>query len=199
MLNLEQASVLKCEERGESSVYLVLFCPECGVIDAMKRVSQKKSTPIPDIFDEISVELEHAKSGALKFLKSFEVIKKRRGIARSYENLTHASAIAECVLRNARNMENCEKISALLKNSLDAIDILNAPAAARLKFMYVFARDEGYPIIEDFFSSLNGEEKQNFAFIIKTAIKQLETFDSVAENYIAPLESWIRINTDILI
>lgn len=198
-MNIAQASVLKCEQRGENLLYIVLFCPECGIVDVIKRVSKKKSAQIPDIFDEISAELESAKSGSLKFMRSFDILKKRRGIARSYEALTHASSIAECVLSNARNIEDCAKISSLLKSSLDAIDSLNAPAAARLKFIYVFARDEGYPVIEDFFNSLKNEDRQNFAFIIKTAVSELEKFDAIAEAHIAPLENWVRLNTDILI
>ncbi len=198
-MNVENATVLRMEERGERSVYMAVLCPRNGVVDISKRISSTGKTRLPDLFDDISANLDSAKMGSLKFMGDFETTSKRTGIGNSYEALRHASSIALCSMKNGRNLDSPEFLSRTLKMALDSIENFHAPACAHLKFLYLLSKNEGYAIREDFYRNLSPNEQKIFSFLIKTPVAKLEAFESSAKVFLDSIESWISANTDLIL
>ena len=146
----DDMTVLFRDLRGESSLYIEAFSGRLGALSMMKRISAKKTSALPDIFDDIEASLNPSSSGDLKFVGGFEIRRRRTAIASDYGAFEDAAAIAGVVRRNGRHIEDTARLSARLRRSLDAIDAGMPSQAVRLKFLYLLVRDEGYPVREDF-------------------------------------------------
>ncbi len=189
--------MLDREVRGESSLYLSVFSDSLGFCCTIKRMSGKLTSIAPDIFDDISAKANSVESDSPKFLGEFEILKRRGKIALNYDSFMQASEVCKCVLKNGRHIEDAPKLSRLLRRTLDAID-MGAPAIiARLKFMYLFARGEGYPVKEDFIASLSRDNAEMFMEAIRTPAADCtglsENMGGLPEKFFM----WIRSNTDI--
>ena len=193
----ENATVINRENRGESSIYITAFCAASDIIQLMKRVSAKNTSQLPDLFDDIDVKAESQTPNGLKFLRDFEIIKRRINIGKSYESFSHASLIASVVSANGRNIEDAARLSFRLRHALDALDNGVPPEPVRLKFMFLMARDEGYPIKEDFFENLSAAKREMFATLIRTPSADLREFRSRAADMLESMCAWIYSNTDI--
>ncbi len=197
-IDISLATILNKEARGESSLYISAFSDTLGLFAIMKRASSKGTSRLPDIFDDITGNATSKTSDSVKFLGEFEILESRRGIALNYDAFSQASAICKCLLRNGRHLENSAEISQILRRALDTI-AKGAPAKiARLKFMYLLAKNEGYPVKEDFYASLSNERANLFANIIKTPTNQCVDFADKSEEILDIFLKWIYARTDIL-
>ena len=118
----DDLTVLYRDLRGESSLYLETFSAKNSIVAVVKRISAKKTSALPDVFDDIDASLNPSDSGGLKFLGEFEIVRRRTGIAARYGSFEDAAAIVNLVRHNGRHIEDCTKLSARLRRSLDAID-----------------------------------------------------------------------------
>lgn len=196
---ISQATVLDREIRGESSVLITVFSQNCGLVQMMKRASSKKTSQIPDLFDDISAFAQADSPSSLKFVRDFEILKHREGIAASYETFESASNLARCAVKNGRHMEDCVLFSRRLGRALDALAAGMAPPVVEIKFFYLLARDEGYAVREDFYTGLSPEKMGLFAEILKTPPSGLSGLKPRAEDLLARLKVWIEANTDLIL
>lgn len=194
---IDCATVLDTQIRGESSLQIAAYSPEHGLFRASKRISAKRTGALPDIFDDISLDCEAASPSALKFVREFSRTKRRAGIAESYDAFEQASLIAQTVLKNGGHIEDSRSLSNRLRLSLDAIDAGRPPVSVRLKFMYLLARDEGYPVREDFYRKLPPPQKELFSTLVKTPSEELRELESRARDMLEKLCRWIYAETDI--
>ena len=95
-------------------------------------------------------------------------------------------------------MEDTSKFSIRLRKSFDAIDAGNPSAIVRLKFLYLFARDEGYPVKEDFFAGLSGVEKRLFAALVRTPSAELIELKAHSRGMLEKFLEWLERSTDII-
>ena len=196
-VSAEDITVLRRDLRGESSLYIEAFSGKLGLLSVIKKISSKKTSVLPDIFDDIDVVLNSASGGGgLKFLGDFEILRRRTRIA--YEAFEDAAALAEVALKNGRHVEDTSKFSIRLRKSLDAIDAGNPSAIVRLKFLYLFARDKGYPVKEDFFAGLSGVEKRLFAALVRTPSAELFELKAHSRGMLEKFLEWLERFTDII-
>lgn len=193
----DDMTVLFRDLRGESSLYIEAFSGRLGALSMMKRISAKKTSALPDIFDDIEASLNPSSSGDLKFVGGFEIRRRRTAIASDYGAFEDAAAIAGVVRRNGRHIEDTARLSARLRRSLDAIDAGMPSQAVRLKFLYLLVRDEGYPVREDFFARLSENEKRLFAVIVNTPSAELSDFKAYSRDMLEKFCRWISESTDI--
>lgn len=193
----DDITVLNRDLRGESSLYIEAFSAKEGYLALIKRVSAKKTTSLPDIFDDIEAALTPADSGDLKFVGEFEIKRRRTAIASNYESFEDAVAIVETVRKNGRHIEDCAKLSTRLRRALDAIDSGLPSPIVRLKFLYLLARDEGYAVREDFFAHLSEIDKKLFLVLVKTPVAELLDFKSHSRGMLEKLVDWVNASTDI--
>lgn len=196
-LSIDCATVVNREIRGENSLYIIAYSPTHSLMQTMKKIPSKKTSVMPDLFDDISFDCEMSSPTSLKFIREFSIKKRRTAVAASYDSFEQAALIAQTVLANGRHIEDSATLSHRLRMSLDSI-AEGAPAEiVRLKFMYLLARDEGYAVREDFYARLPAQKKELFSVLIKTPSAELKEFKTRSANILESLCRWIYANTDI--
>lgn len=191
--------VLQKELRGESGVLFKIFSKSEGIVALYKRVSQKRAASLPDYFDEVCFEVQKAKSGNMLFASECEILARRTELAKNYEAYECAAKLALCCANNGLYLENFERLYNNFEAALNALICGADAAVCELKFMYLFARDEGYAIKEDFFANLDPEGRSLFRQILLSPAKDSCAFASGARVLLGEMLTWISTNTDILI
>ena len=189
--------VLSKSLSGESGLLYKLLSPEDGLLTVYKRASAKKTSQLPDFFDEISADASKAKNGDMLFLNEFEIQKRRTGIARNYDSFCVASDITKLLLHNSRYLEHFDSVYAALSGALDALDAGACADAVKIKFLYVFVRDEGYPVKESFARSLNDEDYALLVKILKTPSLECRIEENESARLLMHLERWMYSSTDV--
>ena len=161
--------VLDRQTRGEKHLLLACLSQSLGLIYIMKRLSNSKTSPLPDLFDDIDGFTYISSEQSPKFLHDYD-----------------------------RNIEDIPRLYFYAHKAIDALDSLLSPQAVRIKFLYALTKQEGYPVIEDFYENLSKPMQQLFAYIVKTPTKDMPEIDSRAEAIADKFVDWIKFNTDII-
>ncbi|MBE6413784.1 MAG: hypothetical protein E7035_04435 [Verrucomicrobiaceae bacterium] len=196
------AIIIDKENRGEASIMLTAFSAEEGLVFLFKRMSAKKTSIVPDLFDEIVCQTkppESSKNTPIHFLQNFDVLKHRTGIATSYEKLCVSAEIAKIIKINGENIDEKQSLFNLLTKTFDAIESTQNLKAVQIKFLYLLTKEQGYAIKEDFFQSLSSDDKTTFTYILKNPAQNLHDYIQQAENIYIKLKRWIQTNTDIIV
>ncbi len=180
---------------------LGLFSPEHGNLHALQRIPRKASSPnaVPDLFDEVSAMLESSNQGRTWFVKEARVTVRRAGIGRSYDALRFASALVAVISRNHVHEESRENVALMLRTALDAFAAAGRPDIVYLKSLYVFARDEGYPVKQEWAPSLGGRESASAARILGRPLEGQDAAPEEVERLRRSLEGYLGERTEIVI
>lgn len=141
---------------------LTLFAAELGGLRAHVRVSKKAGAVISaDLFDEGAFLLEGGTPGKGWFVREARLLQRFTGIGSSYASLRRASEFARLVAQNEVPEESRGKVYALLKTAFAAFGA-GAPAdVVYFKGVYSFARDEGYPLRQQWLPTLPHDLREN--------------------------------------
>lgn len=188
---LSEAIVLKLTPSGERFTQVDLLSPQFGLCRLLKRNRSKTGGFAIDLFDQGEAQVDHKPSESVNrgFLTDFTVSKKRSGLGKSYRLLQAASWMSGMLLRNPMHEETCEDLYRLAEKAFDALDLNSSPHAVMLKTLYVFARDEGYPVLEDWASKLPSQLARTVATLLNTPLAEINleqesqraAFDSLAQ------------------
>jgi len=191
------------EKRPPSDAFQAfgLFSPEHGNLVALQRVPRKPSAShlSPDLFDEVSAMLESSNQGRTWFVKEIRMTTRRSGIGRSYDALRFASALASVISRNPVHEESRENVARLLRTALDAIASGARPDVVHLKSLYLFARDEGYPVKQEWLPSLGASDAAAARGVLN---RRLDAQDATAADVARlrrNLEAYLDASTDIIV
>jgi recombinational DNA repair protein (RecF pathway) len=182
--------VLARRETAGGFERLDLLAPGQGLLACMRRVSQRKGQVLPDLFDVCACVLEARESGAW-FVKEYELLRRHGGIGARYAALREAGAWARIVLANAPHMESVDALHALTLQALDAWERGGDPEAVLLKALYVFGRDEGLPVKEQWLRELPGAQREAAGQILSTPAAEQEGAAPEAGALVASLRSWL--------
>ncbi len=195
--------VLDRQEKGENSLLFRIFSPKRGLIAAMRKVSATKTSVLPDLFDQCSFELApfgSDENADLFALKDFSVAERMEGIPKDYACFSAAARICLWVEKNGRYSENPKDFYRVIVGALEALNTGANADLVLLKFLYVFCRDEGYAVKEDFFPSLGSGDADILRLALKTPSKDLGSLkESDFARLLKRLEIWTAANTDILL
>lgn len=196
---LSEAVILKLTRSGERHTQVDLISPDHGLFRVLKRNSKKANTYAIDLFDQGEAHIdhktgEHANRG---FLTEFVVSRKRSGIGKSYRSLQAASWLSGLLLRNPLHDDTSEDLFLLAVRAFDALDDGRPAHAVMLKTLFVFARDEGYPLIEDWANKLPLEIANAVAYLLKTPLADLEHEPRIQETAYQSLALYIEHHTHI--
>lgn len=192
------ATVLDREIRGENSVYITAYAPNFGLMRMMKKCSAKKTSYLPDIFDDISISGEMQSPTSLKFARDFSIIKRRNEIATNYNSFEQACLIALSVVKNGVHIEDSQRLFNQLRMAFDAIANGANAEIVRLKFMYLLAKNEGYAVKEDFYAKLSQPKKELFSMLIKLPVSELRDYSTRVSPILEAYLNWLYANTDIV-
>jgi hypothetical protein len=178
-----------------------LFSPEHGNLLALQRVPRRHSPAhvAPDLFDAVAVMLESSNQGRSWFVKEARIARRRSGIGRSYDALRFASALAAVVSRNPVHEESRGSVARMLATALDALDSGARPDAVHLKSLYLFARDEGYPVTQEWLPGLGAADLAVARAVLNRPLSAQDSGADDVARLRRSLERYLGENTEIII
>tara|TARA_B100001123_G_scaffold396497_2_gene478909 strand:+ start:557 stop:1168 length:612 start_codon:yes stop_codon:yes gene_type:complete len=192
--------ILKKEPSGELFFRLYLLSPAQGSVMAMLRRPQRSSnSPLPDLFDQTEIVLEQKEDSSFGFVKELKILKQRRGLAKSFIALELACELATILLKNSPKETAAESTFQLLERGLQAWEKRQNPEAVFFKCLFVFARDEGYPIKHDWFEKLSHHDRVEVASILNIPTAALDLKPEVVRKWNDQLKHYVQHYTDILL
>ena len=186
---------------ADSFQSLNVFSAEHGPLLVLQRVSKKASSEnvALDLFDEVSLTLESRNQGQTWFVKESRLITRHATIGRSYETLRLASALAALVARNPVPEESRQSVAMLLQQAFVSFAAGARPDLVWFKSLYRFARDEGYPMKEQWFPTLPAADRTAVARLLNRPLtEQNDTLETVAR-LTERLVNYLRGHTEIMI
>jgi recombinational DNA repair protein (RecF pathway) len=155
--------------RGEDWLRVTLFSPEHGVVDALQRIPKRAvgKSPVLDLFDDARFTLESSTQGRTWFVREAVIERRRPGLGASYPALREACRLAQVVARNPLHEESRAAIYALLARALDAWEAHAHPEAVYFKSLFLIARDEGYPVREEWQGQLEREDRAHVERVLR--------------------------------
>ena len=157
---------------------VLLFSAEGGQLLCFQRLSSRQPAVPLDLFDEVAATLTSTNQGRTWFFGEVRVQRRFAGIGLSFAALQEASAFARVLTRNQVHEESRPAVLALLGTALQAWSDGRRADAVALKALYTFARDEGYPVKEDWAASLRGSDLENARRVLNEPLAALAAIDA---------------------
>lgn len=178
---------------------LTAFSEENGPLLCLRRVSRKAATSTPplDLFDEAELTLESSSQGRTWFIKEHRHLRRFPGLGRSYDALRAAAALATLITRNPVADESRVPIIALLRQSLSSLENGARPDLVWLKALFIFLRDEGYPVKQHWWQQLGSVERDAAAQILNQPIAGQNPEPGTVTQLTQRLEAWVAADTEI--
>lgn len=194
------AFVLAKRPPTEAFQPLTVFSVEHGPLRVLQRQAKKSAGTIAplDLFDEVALTVESSNQGQTWFLKEARILTRHHTIGRNYSALLHASAIANLVARNPVPEESRASVATLLRQAFQAFARSTRPDIVRLKSVYLFARDEGHPVSQQWFPTLPSEDRANLAKLLNQPLAVQDAPAEVVERLTSRLEEYLRGHTEIV-
>ncbi len=199
-LIIADAIALKLTPTGEKFTQVKLLSAERGLLSVLRRNRSKANSFSLDLFDQGEAHLdfrsgENTNNG---FLTEFSVSKKRAGLGKSYATLQAASWLSALLIANPLHDDELgEETFRLAERALDALNEQAPPQAVLLKTLYVYARDEGYPVLADWAAKLPTALSQNVTALLNTPLKEITLSKEDQQNAFASLSRYVEHNTHI--
>jgi hypothetical protein len=200
-LNADAFVLAKRPAAADGWYTLLLFSAEHGLITARQRLPKKPggSQLRLDLFDEAAVELESSNQGRSWFVREARLIARQDALGRSYAALQSASVLAALLARNPVNPESRGSVGALLRTALPAFARGPHPEIVLFKAFYCFARDEGYPVKEDWFAGLSAADQRLAADLLNRPLAEQTAPPSTVLQLQRKFEDYLRAHTAILL
>lgn len=198
-LTLADSIILKLSPSGERFTRVQLVNREHGLVSLLKRINSKRQSHGFDLFDQGEVTVDHkpSESSNFGFLLDFNVSKKRSEIGKRYERLKAAAWISGLLLANPLHAENSEDTFILAERALDSLCTQDHPFATLLKTLYVFARDEGYPVLEDWVRNLSQPVSTVVHEMLNRPLSEIDSPTQIQANAFESLTHFIELKTHI--
>jgi hypothetical protein len=177
-----------------------LFSPEHGSMFALQRLAKKPpaSALALDLFDEAAFLLESSNQGRTWFVKEARLITRLADIGRSYDALRLASALTALIARNPVHEESREAVARLLRGALAAFAGGTRPDVVYFKSVYRFARDEGYPLKQQWFPTLPAADRAVVATLLNRPLAEQSATPGAVARLQRRLEEYLRGHTEVL-
>lgn len=190
------AILLTRSESGERGLLLILLTAERGILRAFKRTSARGKKPIPDLFDESSLLLSKAKTSDLWFVDEYTVLKRRPQIGSNYRAFQYACRYAIVLSRNIFDASESSSWITQLRQVLDAWETGKHPEIVYFKALYLFARQQGIPVKEDWLASMknDGEPVRS---LLRLPLAEQTAGPPAVVKWIHSLENYLSRNYDV--
>ena len=181
-----------------------VFSAEHGALLIHQRIAKKAAaTSVAlDLFDEVSLRLESSNQGQTWFVQEVRLLTRHADLGRSYATLRHASALAALLARNPVHEDSRLPVAALLRQALAAFAAGARPDLVWFKSLYCFARDEGYPVKQEWLASLPAALRADAEQRLHTPLAELAKSaveNTKSELLIQRLEHYLRTHTEVLL
>jgi hypothetical protein len=195
-----EAFVLLKRPPADSFQTFTLFSAEHGALLALQRLPKKNAANhlALDLFDEVALSLETSNQGSTWFIKEVRLLARPAGIGRSYATLTLASTLAALIARNPVHEDSRVAVATLLRTALAAFAASPRADIVFFKSLYCFARDEGYPVKQQWFPSLSPADQVLAVELLNRPLADQTAPPESAAHLTRRLETYLRNETEIL-
>jgi hypothetical protein len=178
-----------------------VFSPEHGGLFVLQRVPKKPSSAwLPlDLFDEVALQLESSNQGQTWFVQEARLMVRHAAIGRSYDALRFASAFAALIGRNPVPEESRRPVGTLLHSVFAAFATAPRPDIVFFKGLYCFARDEGYPVKQEWAAALSATDRAGVAVLLNQPLAAQTAPETEVARLQRNLEDYLRGYTEILL
>jgi hypothetical protein len=196
-----EAFILLKRPPADSFQTFTLFSAEHGSLLALQRLPKKNSANhlALDLFDEVALSLESSNQGSTWFIKEVRLLARPAGIGRSYVTLALASAFTALIARNPVHEDSRAAVATLLRTALTAFATAARPDIVFFKSLYCFARDEGYPIKEQWFPALPAADQSTAVALLNLPLAAQSATAAATTDLTQKLEAYLRTHTEILL
>ena len=192
--------VLDRQETGESYRRYQVLSSEQGLLLCLKRQAVKRAPKSqPDLFDLAALELEQPARSKSWFIREYRLLKRHAAIGRSYEALRYASEFARILVKNLEHLESFTDIYNLCNRAFSSWEAGTRPDVVFFKCLYVFARQEGYAVKQQWLASLDPKMGDIVTGILNRPVEAQNSETETVENLIKELRVWMAGHTDILV
>ena len=196
-----EAFVLSKRPPADTYQGFTLFSAEHGALLVQQRLARKsQSTAVAlDLFDEAALHLESSNQGRSWFIREARLLRRPVDIGRSYETLQRASTLAALIARNPVPEESRVAVAELLRSAFAALASGLRPDIVYFKSLYRFARDEGYPLKQQWFPSLPAADRAAAATLLNRPLAEQTATAELVQRLQHRLEIYLRGHTEILL
>ena len=196
-----EAFVLLKKPAADRFLQFTVVSPGHGVLLCLRRVAARTaSTSVAlDLFDEADLWLESSNQGRTWFVKEARLLTRHDAIGRSYDALRFASAFAVLLARNAVPDESRIRVYALARQTFTAFGAAARPDLVYLKALYCFARDEGYPVKQDWWQNLPAGDRAAATGMLNQPLAAQTVAPPAVSRLTRRLEDYLRGHTEILL
>jgi hypothetical protein len=196
-----EAFVLLKRPPADSFQTFTVFSAEHGTLLILQRVAKKSSaSSVPlDLFDEVALLLESSNQGQTWFVKEARFQTRHPGIGRSYDALRFASLFAALIARNSVHEESRATVARLLQTALAAFETADRADIVFFKSLYLFARDEGYPVKQQWVATLTEADRTRAAALLNQPLAEQTTAAPEVARLQRRLEDYLRGHTEVLL
>ncbi|MFL3659130.1 MAG: hypothetical protein ACJ07L_13905 [Opitutales bacterium] len=192
------AIALGHEPRGETYTAYRLLSIERGTVTGLIRRSKKPNAQLNiDLFDEGEFRIDLKPGSFSGFIKDAQIERKRTQLARNYDAFKAAARFANLIVSNPAYDENIIGIFELLNKGLNAWENNSNPHATYFKCLYLYCRQEGYPVKEEWAQRLPKKEKPFVAQVLNRPLEEQVEEAELLKRTIDSLEFYTRHRTHI--
>ena len=196
-----EACVLLKQPPSEKFHLLTVFSAEHGALTVLQRLAQKAGAPggVLDLFDDAALVLASSNQGQTWFVQEARLLVRRSTIGRSYDALRLAVAFTTLVARNPVPAESRAQVAARLRQALDAFATAARPDIVHFKSLYCFARDEGYPVKQQWFPALPPADRTTAVELLNQPLAGQTAAPEHVARLVRLLEDYLRGHTEMLV
>ena len=192
--------VLDRQETGESYRRYQILSSEHGLLLCLKRQAVKRAPRSqPDLFDLAALELEQPSRSKSWFIREYRLLKRHTSIGGNYEALRYASEFSRILVKNLEHIESFSGIYSLCARAFESWEAGVRPDVVFFKCLYVFTREEGYAVKQQWRVSLNPANEEAVTSILNQPVETQEYEPEKVEELIKYLKLWLAGYTDILV
>lgn len=191
---------LGSELRGDTYLAHRLYTRHQGPLTVLVRRSSKPGKQLAiDLFDEGEFRFELKPGSYNGFLKDAQITRQRRKLAERYEAFEMAARLANVMLSNPVSTESIDDSFELLTKGLDSWENGMNPRATYLKCLYLYCRQEGYPVKEEWAARMPESERTFITKVLNQPLKSLQSEAAELKEAIESLELYMEHHTHIRI
>jgi hypothetical protein len=191
---------LSSDPAGDRFVRIRIFDQALGLSAALFRLPGKKSgqSAPPDLFDDLECQLNPLRSGSsIPFVAEYQKARSYRELARNPSHFLSASEIARFYLNNGSHLLDPQPRLELLRTALDSFSRTLVPKVVLLKLYFCFARDEGLPVRESWFSCLPQVLTEETRRALTRPVCEIGLDANRIEELVESIKLWMNAETEL--
>ena len=194
--------LLRHQPSGENGLRLEFLTPQEGVLTLWKRAPGKSSLMkghFADLFSHCALTAAPDASGHPRFVREIRILHAYPGISETYRSLHYASRMARIILENPFHEEHPGTLFVTFAKALDAWASGSAkcPEWTYLKSLYLYAREEGLPVEQEWRRQLLPDLNAELSLLLRTPVASTAPRPALLQLLRERLEDYLQHTGDL--